>query len=349
MSEVIHTEMEVGGDPGDVFDRFVEDLTTALEQRNLSFAPGDSGGIAAGSQEYARVTTWRPGAQILLETTGGGGPGTIEFVFQPTETGTRITFEVRDWAAPVREYGEEVGWFAAEFAARVLSAIEPGRLGDWVTDRVARRPSGRQSRATYRDPLYHYPNFRVILAELSLASSDHLLEVGCGGGALLHEALESGCRAGAIDHSMEMVRLARDVNRDAVDDGRLNVVRASADALPFADGIFTCATMTGVLGFLRDPIRTLAEIHRTLRQGGRFVALGSDPELRGTLAAPEPMASRLQFYNDEQLEVLGRSAGFGDVRVIHRDLEQHARVVGIPEDVVPLFSGVTRFLLAIRT
>ncbi|HEX5758187.1 MAG TPA: class I SAM-dependent methyltransferase [Thermoanaerobaculia bacterium] len=231
--------------------------------------------------------------------------------------------------------------------APLLRATAPAALGDWLTDRLARRPSGEQASAVYRDPLYHYPNFRVILAELALGAEDHLLEVGCGGGALLREALRGGCRAAAVDHSPAMVRLARETNRDAVAEGRLEVFEASAERLPFADGTFTCAAMTGVLGFLPAPVAALAEIRRVLRPGGRLVVLGSDPELRGTPGAPEPMASRLRFYDDRELEGLGRDAGFATVRVLRRDLEPFAREAGVPEEHLSLFAGPgARFLLA---
>ena len=178
----------------------------------------------------------------------------------------------------------------------------------------------------------------------------YLLEVGCGGGAFLDAALHSGCRAAAVDHSAEMVRLAREANRDAVAAGRLDVREGDAASLPFPDGTFTCATMTGVLGFLPDPVRALAEIRRVLVSGGRFVALGADPELKGTPAAPEPMASRLRFYDSAQLEALGREAGFADARVVQRDLQAFAREAGVPEEALPLFAagkgGGARFLLA---
>jgi hypothetical protein len=39
------------------------------------------------------------------------------------------------------------------------------------------------------------------------------------------------------------------------------------------------------------------------------------PELRGTPAAPEPLASRGHFYSDEQLAELARKAGFDEVEV----------------------------------
>jgi ubiquinone/menaquinone biosynthesis C-methylase UbiE len=223
--------------------------------------------------------------------------------------------------------------------------MAPAALGDWLTDRQARRPSGARFRDVYRDPLYHYPNFAVILAELALSAEDHLIEVGCGGGAFLKKALASGCRAAAVDHSAEMVRLARTENAVAVESGLLDVVEADAHALPFADETFTCAAMTGVLGFLREPVAALAEIRRVLAHGGRAVILGSDPELKGTPGAPEPMASRLRFYEDDELGQLGREAGFEGAEAVRRDLEPFAREAGVPQEHLPLFSGATRFLL----
>jgi ubiquinone/menaquinone biosynthesis C-methylase UbiE len=192
----------------------------------------------------------------------------------------------------------------------------------------------------------------VILAELALTRDDFLLDVGCGGGAFLRMALGSGCRAAAIDHSPDMVRLARETNRYAVATGRLEVREADASSLPFPDATFSCAAMTGVLGFLPDPVRAFAEIRRVLKSGGRFVALGADPELKGTPAAPEPIASRLSFYDSAQLEELGRQAGFEQVTVVRRDLEPYARDAGVPKEHLPLFAagpgGGARFLIACK-
>ncbi|MGH2503669.1 MAG: class I SAM-dependent methyltransferase, partial [Ktedonobacterales bacterium] len=209
-----------------------------------------------------------------------------------------------------------------------------------------RRPTGAQSRAFYRDPLYHWPNFRVFLAELDLTTADYLLDVGCGGGALLRAVLESGCRAAAIDHSYDMVQLASAENREAIAAGRLTIQQADAERLPFGDDSFTRAVMTGVLGHLPDPVAVFRELRRVLAPGGRLIALGSDPELRGTPAAPEPAASRLRFYDDAKFLALATAAGFSDARVERRDLEEHARASGVPEEHLDLFRGPARFLFA---
>jgi SAM-dependent methyltransferase len=258
-----------------------------------------------------------------------------------------VQLEQRGWGGLIGDPHELTGWFAGAVAAPLLQATAPAGLGDWLTDRRARRPSGGQARSTYRDPLYHYPNFLVILEELSLTPNDNLVEVGCGGGAFLREALQSGCRAAAVDHSPEMVRLAQEVNHEAVAQGRLAVHHASADRLPFPNATFTCAAMTGVLGFLPEPVAALRELGRVLRAGGRLVVLGTDPRWRGTPAAPEPMASRLRFYGDDELARLAEAAGFDRVQVVRRTLEPYARRVGVPREHLALFAGPgAPFLLA---
>jgi SAM-dependent methyltransferase len=270
----------------------------------------------------------------------------IEILFEAVPAGTDVSIHVRSWAAALGPWGDVSGWFASKVVAPMIGVLTPASVGDWVTDRVARRPTGRQARTTYRDPLFHYPNFRVILEELALTPSDVLLDVGCGGGALLHESLKSGCRAAGIDHSPEMVQVARELNQAAVADGRVQIIHGRADQLPFGANTFTCAAMTGVLGFLADPVVSLAEIRKVLEPGGRFVMLGSDARLRGTPAAPEPIASRLRFYEDEDLENMGRAAGFDDATVIRHDLSVHARAVGVPDEYIGLFEGPTSFLVA---
>lgn len=347
----LRASIDVALEPSPAFDALAVELTAGLRRLGIRFDPGVQGQVTEGAREVGQVVAWEPGVRMALEWHPADWQPDevtrVELRFEPMGGGTRVTLEHHGWGRLIGDAGELVGWFAGEVVAPLVRATAPGAFGDWLTDRGARRPSGAQARAIYRDPLYHYPNFRVILAELALGADDYLLEVGCGGGALLHEALRTGCRAAAVDHSPAMVGLAREANPDAVAEGRLEVFEASAERLPFPSDTFTCAAMTGVLGFLPDPVAALGEICRVLGPGGRLVVLGSDPELRGTPGAPEPMASRLRFYNDAELEHLGREAGFTIVRVVRRDLEPFAREVGVPVEHLPLFAGPgTRFLLA---
>jgi SAM-dependent methyltransferase len=337
-------------EPTKAFDTIVEELTSALARLGIRFEGGSEGRVIQKDFEVGRVVAWEPGERIVIEWRPASWASDevteIEFRFEEDDGGTQLKIIQHRWGRLIGDGSEIAGWFASELAAPFLGAMAPEALGDWITDRRARRPSGAQSRAVYGDPIYHYPNFRVILSELALAPEDYLLEVGCGGGLLLKQALQSGCRAAGIDHSPEMVQLACEINRDAINTDRLKILEASASLLPFPDETFTCATMTGVLGFLTDPVAAFSEIRRVLIKGGRLVVMGSDPKLRDTPAAPEPMASRLRFYEDDELSSIAHNAGFTFVRVVQHDLESFAREVGIPEEQLPLFAGDTSFLLA---
>lgn len=347
----VRISIEIALAPAVAFDVLIEELATALVQRGMSLEAGTNGRVIQGELEVGRVVEWLPGERVVLQWHQADWKTEeltdVEVRLEPVDGSTRVTLEHRGWGGLIGDPRELAGWFASEVAAPLLQATAPAGLGNWLTDRRARRPSGAQARAVYRDPLYHYPNFHVILEELALTSGDYLIEVGCGGGMLLKEALKSGCRAAAIDHSPDMVRLAQEVNHDAVAEGRLAVKQASADHLPFSDATFTCAAMTGVLGFLPDPIAALREIRRVLGEGGRLVVLGSDSMWRGTPAAPEPMASRLRFYGDDELRRLALEAGFDRADVVRRALLPFARKVGVPQEHLALFAGPgAPFLLA---
>lgn len=350
----IRASIDLSVDPATAFDVLVDELTLSFDRLGMRFEAGPGGHVVEGSYLVGRVVAWEPGERISLEWRPAdwepGETTMVEVLVEPRPSGTRIVLEHQGWGRLLGGPEEVVGWFAGQVLAPILAMTAPRALGDWVTDRRARHPSGAEARGVYRDPLYHYPAFAVILEELALTPQDYLLEVACGGGAMLKAALESGCRAAAIDHSADMVRLARHENAQAVDEGRLEVRQARAEALPFADATFTCATMTGVFGFLSDPLSVLKEVRRVLSPAGRLVMLGSDDRWKGTPAAPEPMASRLTFYSDEELARLGRTAGFDQVAVVRRDLEPHARAAGVPEEHMPLFTGAgAPFLIARRT
>jgi len=351
MKTTLSVSVDLAMEPQAAFEALVDELSLALERDGITLEAGPTGQVRDSGREVGRIVGWEPGKMFSLRwhpaDWNSQETGEAELRLEPLDGGTHVTLALSGWAGLIGGSGELAGWFAGEVAAPLLRATTPGRLGDWLTDRRARRPSGAAARGVYRDPLYHYPNFKVILAELALTPDDFLIEVGSGGGAMLKEALKSGCRAAAVDHSLDMVRLARQVNSDAVAAGRLVVQHASADRLPFTDGTFTCAAMTGVLGFLPNALAVLRELWRVLRPNGRLVVLGADPALRGTPAAPEPIASRLRFYTDEQLRQLGIDAGFDGVSVVRRDLLPFAREAGVPQEHLALFAGAgAPFLLA---
>jgi SAM-dependent methyltransferase len=191
------------------------------------------------------------------------------------------------------------------------SGLPARAFEDWLIDRVARRPAGRRARETSGAEDVHEFARRAILEALALGPGDRLLEIGCGGGLLLREALAAGAAATGIDHSEEMVRLARERAPGA------EILLARAERLPFASASFTAVAMSVVFLFLPDPVRVLRECHRVMAGDARLAVYTTSPELRGTPAAPEPLASHGRFHTDEALAALARRAGFANPLVVN--------------------------------
>jgi SAM-dependent methyltransferase len=190
----------------------------------------------------------------------------------------------------------------------------PGKaFDDWLTDRVARRPTGARAREVYGADDVHDFARQAIIDALNLGPRDRLLEIGSGGGLLLRDALTLDAAAIGLDHSDEMVDLARERAPGA------ELVLGNAEKLPFAGGSFTALAMSIVFMFLPDPVAVLRECHRVLASRSRVAIYTTSPEMRGTPAAPEPLASLSNFYDDETLVRIARRSGFTDATVFNDD------------------------------
>ena len=165
----------------------------------------------------------------------------------------------------------------------LLHAIREWRI-DRMTDRIARRPHGKRARETYGADDVHSFAWDPVLAVLKLGPDDRLLDVGCGGGVFLRRAAEeTGCTATGLDHSREMVRLARRTSG-------VDIVHAEADRLPFGDGAFTAVSSVVAFFFFPEPAAALREMRRVLDPVARRLAIFTTaPEAGGTEAAPSPL------------------------------------------------------------
>ncbi len=100
-----------------------------------------------------------------------------------------------------------------------------------------------------------------------------ILDVGCGGGAALRDmaSLFPSARLYGIDYSLDMVLLAKKVNRELIEKGRIEVSHGSVSSLLFADNSFDLVTAFEAYYFWPDLHRDLQEIKRVLRPGGTLL------------------------------------------------------------------------------
>jgi SAM-dependent methyltransferase len=183
-------------------------------------------------------------------------------------------------------------------------------LSPTMVDRIARRPGGLLGYLLYRFPFGHKPGFDLALNHLPPEPSDHVLEVGCGGGVFLRRLLASGCRAVAVDHSPDMVANSARLNARPLAEGRLKLQEADAAALPVANGVIDKAYCLNAFFFFPKPAESLKEMARTLKPGGRLALVTSPPAFRPQIEKiSRSMAENMRFDTPETLGRWAAEAG----------------------------------------
>ena len=147
------------------------------------------------------------------------------------------------------------------------------------------------------------PRWRRFLVSRLPRDRGHVLDVATGTGLVAAELVRRGFRVTGVDQSPEMLARARERFGD-----RVELVEASAESLPFADGSFDHLTFTYLLRYVADPAGTLAELARVVRPGGVVASL--------EFGVPEGIARPAwELYVRAGLPLAGRALrnGWGEV------------------------------------
>ena len=195
---------------------------------------------------------------------------------------------------------------AAEQDARRLQGVLSGRqaksraffesaAGQWdkLRDELFGRASYLQALPALLDP-------RSIVGDL-----------GCGTGQVASALAPFVERVVAVDRSGEMLQAARRRLRECTN---VEVRRGDLEALPLADGELTTATLMLVLHHVPGPGEALQEAARALRPGGRVVICDMLPHDREEYR--QQMGHVWLGFDDEQITMLLRDAGFDGIRVV---------------------------------
>ena len=104
-----------------------------------------------------------------------------------------------------------------------------------------RKPQGEEGKVMLdRMNHSHYEVTGWALAHWKIKGDDQLLDIGCGGGMTLHrmtEQLTTGHATG-VDYSGVSVEETGKLNEAFVKEGKLTVLEASVEKLPFKDDTF---------------------------------------------------------------------------------------------------------------
>ncbi|MBI3048849.1 MAG: ubiquinone/menaquinone biosynthesis methyltransferase [Acidobacteria bacterium] len=172
---------------------------------------------------------------------------------------------------------------------------------------------------------------RRLIALAAIGPGDRVLDLACGTGDLLLAAAARARAAVGADITLRMLQLARRRGQGGGRQGgtSLCVVVADMLALPFEGSGFDVVTTGYGLRNVPDLRAALAEVHRVLAPGGRFLSLDFN--------RPENPLVRTAYLT--YLTVVGSALGL----ILHRDPDTYRY---IPESIrlYPGAAGVARLM-----
>ena len=159
----------------------------------------------------------------------------------------------------------------------------------------------------------HKDFYKNAVKAINPKKDDEYLEIGFGSGIFIKKYMSHVSKIAGIDHSEDMVKLASDINRKLVKSGKAEFKQGYASSLPWADNKFTVVTAIEVFFFLNETEKTLKEIFRILKPGGRLIIEMAVNKDDGVEHKKKIKKMNLKLYSGEEMKKLLKEAGFSEI------------------------------------
>ena len=122
-------------------------------------------------------------------------------------------------------------------------------------------------------------DYDFVIKEISNYADSVILEIGFGNGVLLNQLAHGfDNQYFGVDISKDMVKTAALINREFINNGKMELYQADIEKMPFHnetfDVIYTCNTVY----FWRDTEKAISEIKRVLKPNGKFMNIAATKE-----------------------------------------------------------------------
>lgn len=173
----------------------------------------------------------------------------------------------------------------------------------------------------------HTPLALWNLKHLDIKPDDIVLDVGCGGGININRMAEKAKKVYGVDYSIESVKLSREVNRDLIGQGKVEVLEGDVQSLPFEDNTFDIITAFETVYFWPNIEKSFGEVKRVLKTGGTFM-MGM--ESNGSDNISMKISKKLidmEVYSDDELTGFLKANDYSNITVYLRDAKNREEII----------------------
>lgn len=138
--------------------------------------------------------------------------------------------------------------------------------------------------------------------------------------ALPKQICDDGCVVG-IDYSEVSVEKSADLNKQAINEGKVKVLQGSVSEMPFEDESFDIVTGFETIYFWPDFINDLKEVNRILKKDGLVFFCNEAVYREGEMDKYEDLIELLdmKIYSEDVLESALKKADFKDFQAFIND------------------------------
>ena len=137
-----------------------------------------------------------------------------------------------------------------------------------------------------------------------------VLDLGCGGGANIEYFLTKAKKVYGIDHSETSVKMSSEINKEAIESGRCEILLKDVNSLPFEDESIDIVTAFETIYFWNDIEECFKEIYRVLKKGGQFLICNEASSMKRRDVKKIADMIDMQVYTPEDLTKMLEKLGF---------------------------------------
>ena len=163
----------------------------------------------------------------------------------------------------------------------------------------------------------HKSIYESVAKALELRADDDLLEVACGNGHFIKNYASHVHSVAGLDLSELCIKLATKKNKKRIIAGSAEFVQGEATQLPWEDNKFSVAISMASFMMFPKPVKSLKEMYRVLRPGGRVVVCIEWNAEDGKDHSKDIKKYGMHLWTENDARTMLTDAGFSDIAITY--------------------------------